>query len=568
MTRIVANFLTSIIICTLTFSFSAQAQQLSENASFSEIYELILEQKFSDPETAQQNAKILLQKSETAKSLEYTFKAYYQLARIANIQGDYKIGIKYATRAEDIAKVLKNDVFLSEALLTKGNAYVYLGDDKKSLIYYLEALDYAKKSEHIRNQIKARGNIAKVKRNVHFNEEALRMFQQNFKLCKEFGVEKETIGINTYLGLTGTFLTLSEPDSTLFYATPGLTYATENNDVEGESYFYIDMGIAYFMKSEFKKAITYLKKAEIITLNLKNKKRLVEVYYYIGKSYEGLKNYEKAIHFLALTKKTFSQENKNNDVLKFNPHILLKTHETLADVYKKQGDIKKSNASFEQYKALDKLKDVDRTNVYEALLDNVHKEKEELSTSESRLKDTVKIISIAAVLALLCCIYFIWRFIKVRKKNKIIFEQLMQKIETESHQKKKTDVTIQDKKVQEILTRLDKLEASLYFLNSNCSLQNVAKKIKTNTSYLSKIIGSHKQKKFTEYINELRIQYVLKRLKEDSKFRKYSIKNIAEEIGYKSTNSFTKHFKSHTKLYPSFYIQNLNEKEKKNNSNL
>jgi YesN/AraC family two-component response regulator len=201
--------------------------------------------------------------------------------------------------------------------------------------------------------------------------------------------------------------------------------------------------------------------------------------------------------------------------------------------------------------------------VYEILLDKANKENIALSTSESLLMDTVNIISVLTFVVLACCLFFMLKFIKVRKKNKIIFEQLLEKIERESQQKKKTDVTIQDKKVQEILARLDKLETSLYFLNSNCSLQNVAKKIKTNTSYLSKIIGSHKQKKFTEYINELRIQYVLKRLKEDSKFRKYAIKNIAEEIGYKSTNSFTKHFKAHTKLYPSFYILNLNEKEKK-----
>ncbi|WP_430410519.1 helix-turn-helix domain-containing protein [Kordia sp.] len=568
MTRIVAKFLISIIVFIVTFSFSAQAQELSENTSLSEMYHFIVKQKFSDPQAAKQNATTLLQKSEAAKNLEYIFKAYYQLARIANIQGDYKTGMLYAKRAEDVSKVMKNDVFISKALITVGNTFVYTGDDENSLVYYLQALKYAEKSKHIRNQIIARGNIAKVKRNVHFDEEALKMFRKNFKLCHEHGLEKETIGINTYLGLTGTFLTLSQPDSTLFYATSGLTYATINNDVEGQSYFYIDMGIAYYMKGEFEKANTYLKKAEAITLQLKNKKRLVEVYYYIGKSYVGLKNNTKAIEFLELTKETVSQENTTKNTLKFNPHILLKTHELLADVYKKEGEIEKSNASFEHYKTLDKLKDIDRTNVYETLLDNANKENEELSTSESRLKDTVKIVSIAALLVLLCCFYFIWRFIKVRKKNKIIFEQLLKKIESESQQKKKTDVIIHDKKVQEILARLDKLEASLYFLNSNCSLQNVAKKIKTNTSYLSKIIGVHKQKKFTEYINELRIQYVLKRLKEDSKFRKYSIKNIAEEIGYKSTNSFTKHFKAHTKLYPSFYIQNLNEKEKKEHSNL
>lgn len=568
MTKIVAKFLITIIVFIVAFSFSAHAQQLPENTSFSETYDFILKQKFSDPDAAHKNAEILLQKSEAAKNLEFIFKAYYQLARIANIQGDHKTGMLYAKRAEDASKVMKNDVFICKALLTIGNTYVNLGNDEESLIYYLEALKYAEKSKHIRNQIMARGNLAKVKRNVHFNEEALEMYLLNFKLCQENRLEKETVGINTYLGLTSTFLTLSQPDSTLVYATPGLSYASANKDVEGLSYFYIDMGIAYYMKSEFQKAITYLKKAGEITHDLKNKKRLVEVYYYIGKSYAGLEDYTKAVQFLELTKETISQENNNKNALKFNPHILLKTHESLADIYKKQGEIEKSNTSFEQYKALDKLKDVDRTNVYEALLDNVHKKNKALTSSESRLKDTVKIISIVALLTLLCCVYFIWRFIKVRKKNKVIFEQLLEKIERESQQKKKADVTIQDKKVQEILSRLDKLEASLYFLNSNCTLQNVAKKIKSNTSYLSKIIGSHKQKKFTEYINELRIQYVLKRLKEDSKFRKYSIKNIAEEIGYKSTNSFTKHFKAHTKLYPSFYIQTLNDKEKKKHANL
>ncbi|WP_420571605.1 helix-turn-helix domain-containing protein [Kordia sp.] len=527
----------------------------------------MIKQKFSDPETARKKAEILLQKSEVENNLEFIFKAYYQLARIANIQGDYKTGLQFAEKAVIAAEKTGNNVFSSKALMTQGNAHVYLGDDETSLAYYFKALEYAKKSEHVLSQIMARENLAKVKRNVHLNEEALQMFQENFKLCKQHKLEKETIGINTYLGLTGTFLTLSQPDSTLFYAKPGLSYASANKDEEGESYFYIDMGIAHYMKSDFQKAIMYLNKATVITLSLKNKKRLVEVYYYIGKSYVGLKQYAKAIDFLELTKQTASNENNNKNILKFNPHILLKTHETLADIYKSQGAIKKSNASFEAYKALDKLKDIDRTRVYETLLNNVNKENKELSTSESQLKDTVKIVSILGVLVLICCVFFILKFINARKKNKLIFEKLMQKIETENHQKKKKDVTIQDKKVQEILTRLDKLETSLYFLSSNCSLQNVAKKIKTNTSYLSKIVGTYKQKKFTEYINELRIQYVLKRLKEDSKFRKYSIKNIAEEIGYKSTNSFTKHFKAHTKLYPSFYIQTLNDKEKNSDAN-
>jgi tetratricopeptide (TPR) repeat protein len=386
MTRAIAKLFLFITLIQVHISFASQTPQLPENASLQEIYEFVLKQKFSDPEGAHTNAELLLQKGEAEQNLEFIFKAYYQLARIANIQGDHKTGIIYADKAIIAAKNTKNTVFLSKALLTKGNGYVYLGDDETSLKYYLEALTYAKKSNNIESQIIARGNIAKIKRNAHLDEEALRMFQENFALCKQYGFEKQTIGINAFLGLTGTFLTLKQPDSTLFYAQSGIVYASANKDEEGESYFYIDMGIAHYMKSEFTKAITSLKKAEEITLQLKNKKRLVEVYYYIGKSYFGLEDYSKAVEFLELTKKTVSQENKTQNTLKFIPHILLKTHELLAELYKKQGEFEKSSISFEQYKILDKQKDIDRTNVYETLLDNAQQENQELTSSESRLK--------------------------------------------------------------------------------------------------------------------------------------------------------------------------------------
>lgn len=561
------RFLACLLL--LAIHIHVQAQELPKDASLTEMHEFILEQKFSDPEGAHTNAETLLQRSKLKKNPDYIFKAYRELGRIANIEGDYNKSIAYSKLAGKIADSLKNDDYLCATHLLKGTSLVYLGNDNEALKCYLKALEHAKKSKNIKYQIMARGNLAKVKRNIHFDEEALVMFKENLKLCKKNKLDKELIGINTYLGLTGTFLTLSKPDSTLVYAEIGLTHATSNNDVEGQSYFFMDMGIAHFIKGEFDKAISYLKQAEEITLGLNNKKRLVEMYYYIGKSYAEMKVYDKAIQFLEHTKETITKENSKNDTsIRFNPHILLKTYETLADVYKKQGNIEASNTSFEQYNALDKIKDSNRTTVYESLLKNVNKENEELISSESRLKEILKITFWIVGVILIFCFFFIWKYIKMRKKNKVIFEQLMKKIEAESYQKKKAHITIRDKKVQEILMRLDKLETSLYFLNSNCSLQNVAKKIKTNTSYLSKIIGTHKQKKFTEYINELRIQYVLKRLKEDAKFRKYAIKNIALEIGYKSTNSFTKHFKAHTKLYPSFYIQTLNEKEKNSNANL
>ena len=110
----------------------------------------------------------------------------------------------------------------------------------------------------------------------------------------------------------------------------------------------------------------------------------------------------------------------------------------------------------------------------------------------------------------------------------------------------------------QILEGLNKLEKQEYFLRQDCNSYNVAKKIKTNTSYLSKVVNSHYQKNFNAYINDLRINYAVLKLKNDNRFRKFSIQSIAEEVGYKSADSFTKYFKKQTGLNPSFYIKKLN----------
>ena len=55
----------------------------------------------------------------------------------------------------------------------------------------------------------------------------------------------------------------------------------------------------------------------------------------------------------------------------------------------------------------------------------------------------------------------------------------------------------------------------------------------------------------------LRIDYVLKELKENKKLRSYTIQAIAEEIGFKKAESFSKAFKKRTGLNPSFYIKQI-----------
>lgn len=75
------------------------------------------------------------------------------------------------------------------------------------------------------------------------------------------------------------------------------------------------------------------------------------------------------------------------------------------------------------------------------------------------------------------------------------------------------------------------------------TIVDLAKSFGTNTKYLSKVINIYKQKSFITYINDLRVDYAIKKLKTDQKFRKYSIKAISESVGYGKAESFSNAFK-------------------------
>lgn len=113
------------------------------------------------------------------------------------------------------------------------------------------------------------------------------------------------------------------------------------------------------------------------------------------------------------------------------------------------------------------------------------------------------------------------------------------------------------KTIQTILRKLKEFEDNKEYINQNITLSTLAKKFNTNTSYLSKIINNYKDNSFSNYINSLRISYVEKNLQANKTIRKFTIKAIAEEAGFSSTDSFSKVFFKIKGVKPSEYIKNL-----------
>ncbi|GAA4278310.1 helix-turn-helix domain-containing protein [Aquimarina mytili] len=110
-----------------------------------------------------------------------------------------------------------------------------------------------------------------------------------------------------------------------------------------------------------------------------------------------------------------------------------------------------------------------------------------------------------------------------------------------------------DDKAKSILSSFFELEKAYFYKDINCNLYNTAKRLNTNQAYLSRIVNEYLHMSFREYINKLRIQYLLKIYHDDHKLKYYTVKAIGQELGFKSTNTFRKAFKEYAKTEFSNY---------------
>ncbi|MDL2141208.1 helix-turn-helix domain-containing protein [Flavobacterium tructae] len=132
-------------------------------------------------------------------------------------------------------------------------------------------------------------------------------------------------------------------------------------------------------------------------------------------------------------------------------------------------------------------------------------------------------------------------------------------LESEELQLKKENVnlSIDEAKENKIVEKLLALESKQEFLHADFTLPYVAKKIKTNTTYLSYVVNKRFGKSFGEYSNELKINYVINEMITNHMYRKYSTQAIAESVGFKNAVSFAKSFRKRTGVSPAQFANNI-----------
>lgn len=112
-----------------------------------------------------------------------------------------------------------------------------------------------------------------------------------------------------------------------------------------------------------------------------------------------------------------------------------------------------------------------------------------------------------------------------------------------------------------ILKRLLAFEKSERFLKKDLNIGLLSGQLNTNSKYLSEVIKVYRAQGFSHYINKLRINYIVRKLYNEPKYREYKISYLAEECGYASSQVFVIAFKKINGVTPSYFIDSLKEDE-------
>lgn len=508
------------------------------------------------------------------------FWGNYVLAHWYNYRLNFQESVNYANKLNEIAEKLKSKELKLSALINKGSFYYDQGKYKESMESYLGAIQLAKKVNDLGRQLAISHNIALLKIEVDDNKGAVELLKGTLKIIEQdYPKRFNRLEVSIYIALTKSYLRLEDYTEAIYYANKGIKLSNQYNDEDAKAYLYNFLGETRLAQKEYNKAILNLDKALAYTRKVKTSRAQIpfinlnraKIFYYNA-------NYETAIRILENLE--IAQKRK-----KTNFFSLEDMYEFLGKSYKAIGDTEKSLFYFEKtnevYTQNDKKQNAIGLEIIKKF--DFQSLKDELNQAEQKTAKTKTVLYVSIFLAILIVVFLVLFYKNREKRNQEKFTSLLHTLEIEKEKailakeeavkKAKEEKIVVDELVQEettskeveiidetkakLLKKLQNFEDKELYLSKNSSLNDVAKKLKTNTSYLSKLVNAHKGKSFTAYITDLRVNYAIRRLKEDKKFRSYTIDSIARDIGFNRSESFSRAFKNKTGLYPSYYIKRL-----------
>lgn len=519
-----------------------------------------------DNEKAELYANSILSKAKKEENNDYIYDGYYKLAHAKGLNSED--GHPYADSLIKITQKVNTKEYPAKAYIIKGillnNEFKY----KEALNYYIKAQNLSR-NKNLDQFYYVKKLVGILKTATDENEEALPLFLEYYQYEKK-KMQTNDKDIKSYIGsifsVSNSYSKNKKYQQSKLYNKIGLSECEKYNDYSQYVYFIMSEGIAEYYLKNYAIAYKHLAGIEKDLQKNKNHVNLSVLYYYLGKiNYELDKEREAIQYFI----KSDSLSFKSND---FVP-IVRDQYEILIDYYKKNGDEKKQlkfiNKLFYADSIINNNKQYLSKEIYKKYDTPILLEDKERIISDLNNKNSILYWFLGGgILFIFSLIYVYKRRIKEYQKQADLLIKKSKSSEVlptppavirnpKVPSEEKSKSLLSDEKLQSLKTKLEQFEKNKKFLHKNITIDNLAKDLGTNRDYLSKSVNELKGKNFSQYLNELRINYIVQELKDNEKLRRYTISSIANEIGYNNSESFANAFKKITGTLPSYYIKLL-----------
>lgn len=573
------NFLFFALLFSFIFSCSPKRETSSTKNIKKPYQDSIKKYIYSNPVKGIVYSKKFLEKSKQENNTKNILLALGTLAVEYEVRGIIDSTLYYYDKSKEVSKEPQNiiDITHSVAII-----YENQSDYNKAVALQKECLELSKKFELEEGKQRALNALKHIKNKVNKSEEIIPLFIEAYNKESKKSKDKRYNLRYARLDLVKSYLTHKKLAKALLFSEEGVTESKQTKNLEFLYYYQQLRSRTLFEMKKIALAKTSSNETLETAKQLNNNEFINEANYVRALIYLEEGEPEQAI---ILLKRNLNYEHSPEQLYNYY-HLMANSYEaidsiTLSNLFNQKSLKEKEKVSQKKLKTLD--------TIHEVFM------KEEIEERERQERNKLFWI-ISCIVFIVLCILVICKLRLNQRQNQNRFDDLMLKIKDyeaqNSKAKSKEKITVKsitekkdieleeekllidnetisdsgdnsyiidDEKIEEILSKINKLEEKQYYLRQDCTLPNMAKKLKTNTSYLSKIINTHLNKSFSTYINELRINYVVIELKNNKRLRSYSIKGVAEEIGYKNGDSFARAFKASTGITPSVYIKKINE---------
>ncbi len=538
-----------------------------------------------DSTKAERVAMVYLERAKEQHDTIKMARGYDRLARIFHP----KKNLLYADSIIALTKDLKHVTYPGLGYLMKAHIYEKIGNLVESTQYDFKAYKFAQENNnliqqeyllhHLTNNYRIWGNPKRAL-NLQVQRHEL-VTTSEFKKNLLFSMRNEAtprvdvfykeVLISSYQTFASCYLELKKIDSAQYYLKK-MKNAIEAYDGQEKEYYKtisstLEVEIAYEEKkfSEVLKLIKSLK-TRFSNFNMNNQ---IIIYRIEGSSLiekqrliEGVKILEKTDSLIDLKKPSIIPSDRE-------------VYEKLLSYYQSQ-----QGSEQKQIDILAKMINADsifKTN-YQYFESNIIsqfetplliKEKENLihKLKAQNDKSDLKILMYLIIGGILTIglFYFIIMQREYKKRYLALFDTKKKLSKTKSLGYSFQRSSIPDSTIRDILKNLEKFENKERFLRNDINLHNLAKSFGTNPKYLSRVVNLKKDTNFPQYLNNLRAEYAATALKEQGQLRKYSLKAIAQECGFKTAESFTRAFYKRHGIKPTYYLKQLEREQGRTN---